>query len=159
MRNKIFLVLILICILSCAKAASVKKEDLAQDFTLSTIDGANISLSDYKGKKSVLVVFWATWCPYCVEEIPALNKMKGKYYDGIEILGINIKESPEKVGNFVKERNMKYTILLDSAGEVARKYGVSGIPMNILIDRDWKIIYKGHSIEECEESWQRQLQR
>lgn len=145
-----FIVLLsLISVFGCSRAVSVEKDELAPDFTLSSIEGATISLSDYRDKKPVLAVFWATWCPFCVEEILVLNKISGEY-ENLVVLGINIKESLEKVSGFARTKWMNYTILLDSTGSVAQDYGVRGIPTNVLIDKDGKILYKGHSIEECE---------
>lgn len=147
--HRFLLLIILFGIVGCSQAVSVEENELAEDFTLNRIDGKRISLSDFRDKKLVLAVFWATWCPYCVEEIPILNQMVDEYKDKVEILGIDIKENAEKVNSFSEKKGVKYTILLDTNGEIAKKYGVLGIPTNVLIDKDGKILYKGHSIEEC----------
>lgn len=145
---RLSIVLVLVGILGCSQAVSVDEKGIAPDFTLSSIDGGQVSLSDFRGQKDVLAVFWATWCPYCVEEIPSLNKMaeEGK----VTVLGIDIKEGLEKVSSFAQKKEIKYKILLDPDGNVAQGYGVVGIPLNVLIDKEGRIIYKGHSIEEVE---------
>ena len=117
-------------------AAPDKGGKVAADFTLETLDGNSVTFSDLKGKKAALVVFWTTWCPYCVQEVPELNKLQEKLGDkGLEILAIDIKESKNKLDSFVKKQGVKYKVLLDKDGSVAQKYNVYGIPANFLIDK------------------------
>ena len=117
------------------------------DFTLQNLKGENIKLSDLAGQKVILLNFWTTWCPYCVKEIPELKKYYSEYKDkGLEILAINIQETPNQVKNFISKRNVDYPILLDKDGSVANQYGVRGIPTNYLISKDGMIIFSGHSL-------------
>jgi peroxiredoxin len=128
---------------------SVLANEITPEFSLNNLDGAKVSLTDYQNKSMVLVVFWATWCPSCRAEIPELNKMAEQYKDKLEILGINIKETPKKITDFKVKNTINYQILLDAKGDVAQKYKVVGIPTNILIDKDGKIIYNGYNLEDC----------
>lgn len=120
------------------------KEGTAKDFTLKNLSDKDISLKDYKDKKVVLLVFWAIWCQYCVQEIPEIKKlkeeMKGKDF---EVLAIDIQESKEKLKSFAEKKDIKYEILLDSKGDVARSYNVEGIPDNIVIDKNGNIKHRG----------------
>lgn len=150
-KINIFLVILIFCCMGLIRTLHADNE-IAQDFTLDSLDKTKVSLSDFKNKSMVLAVFWATWCPFCVEEIPELNKMANEYKEKVEILGINIKEASKKVSDFSKKKGIKYTILFDTKGETAQKYKVVGIPMNVLIDKDGKILYSGHSLEECKKS-------
>lgn len=143
-------ILIFIIAAGCSQTSVVTTEnEIAPEFTLNSINNVKISLADYKNKTPVLVVFWATWCPFCVEEIPELNKMADEYKDKINILAIDVKEDIKKVSEFAKRKNIKYTVLLDPNGEITGKYEIIGIPTNILIDKEGKILYKGNSLEEC----------
>jgi len=126
------------------KAATTGTSQAAPDFKLKDISGKEVKLSDYKGKKAVLLVFWATWCVYCRQEIPELIALQEQCKSkNLEILGINIQEEAGKVKPFLEKSKVNYTILLDIKGEVARAYEVKGIPMNILVDQKGNVIYGG----------------
>lgn len=146
---RLSIILVLVGILGCSQAGSVEEKGIAPEFSLKATDGSQIGLSDFRGRENVLAVFWATWCPYCIEEIPDLNKIvdTGK----VKVLGIDVKEDAGGVKSFAQKKGIKYNILIDADGKVAQEYGVVGIPLNVLIDKEGKIIYKGHSIEEVEE--------
>lgn len=106
----------------------------APDFTLTDIQGQNITLKNYQGK-TVLIVFWAISCPVCVDEIPELIKLFNEYKDKkFALLGINIKESPSKVKPFAQDKVIPYPVLLDQTQEVTRLYGVGVTPTNFIID-------------------------
>jgi len=111
----------------------------APDFKLKTLDGKEVSLSDYRGKV-VLINFWATWCPPCREEMPLFERVYKKYRDkGFEILAISTDTSTEPVKKFVKEYKLSFLILMD-ADNVSGLYGIQGLPTSFLIDREGKIV-------------------
>lgn len=108
----------------------------ALDFTLQTLDGARASLSDYRGQV-VLVNFWATWCPPCRAEIPALEAAHQAHRDdGLVILGVSVEDPPELIELFLREVDITYPILLDRNGTVYRAYRAPGLPTTVLVDRD-----------------------
>jgi peroxiredoxin len=114
-------------------------EEKAPDFSLKDLSDKQVQLKDFQGKKVVLLVFWATWCHYCVQEIPELKNLYNEFKDkDFEILAINIQESKEKVKSFVNKNEIKYTVLLDD-GTIAKKYNIYGIPTNIIIDKKGNI--------------------
>ena len=126
------------------------KENSSEDFSLKDLTGKKVALKDFKEKKVVLLVFFATWCHYCVQEIPELKKMQDEYKDkDLMILAIDIKESNSKVDSFRVKHDINYTILLDSDALVAKKYKVTGIPSNIVIDKDGSVKYNGYVIDEA----------
>ena len=114
----------------------------APDFTLTSLSsGKNVSLSDYAGKP-VILVFGAAWCPYCEEEVPALNTVYKKYKDrGLVILAINLGDSRSKVSNYKSSHQIAYPILLDTKSTLEQQYRVSGIPLHYMINADGKITY------------------
>ena len=117
----------------------------AADFTLPDLDGQPVALNQFLGKKPVLLVFWATWCPECKAAIPEINAMAtGPLAAKLQVLGLDFRESREKVANAVKARGIRYPMLLDEKGQVARAYGVVGIPTYVLIGRDGKVVYREH---------------
>jgi peroxiredoxin len=104
-----------------------------------------VALGRFLGKKPVLLVFWATWCPECKAAIPEINAMTKEPLAGkVQILGLAFRESREKVANAVKARGIRYPVLLDERGQVARAYGVVGIPTYVLIDRRGNVAYREH---------------
>lgn len=108
----------------------------ALDFTLQTLDGTRASLSDYRGQV-VLVNFWATWCPPCRAEIPALEAAyKTHRDDGLVILGVSVEDPPELIELFLEDFDITYPILLDRNGAVYRAYRAPGLPTTVLVDRD-----------------------
>jgi len=125
------------------QASASRQIPLAADFALKDLNGSDVTLSSFKGKK-VLLVFGATWCPYCVKEIPQLNAFYAKHKDlDVKIINIDIQESVAKVKSFVQKHNIKYTVVIDTDGKVAAQYNVYGIPSVFLIDENGMIKYSG----------------
>ena len=131
----------------CAESGAssgTKGSGTAPDFSLKTLEGSTVTLSQFSGQKSVLLVFGATWCPYCVKEIPELKEIYNNYKDkGLEVIYVDIQESAEKVGPFAEKHGIPYTVLLDEKGEVAASYNVYGIPHQVLISKDGTKMYEG----------------
>ena len=116
---------------------------LIADFTLQDLDGQPVSLGQFRGKKPVLLVFWATWCPECKAASPAINALQdGPIGEKMQILALDFRETRKKVAATVKSHGIRYPVLLDERGQVARAFGVVGIPTYILIGRDGTIVYR-----------------
>jgi len=150
MRRFLFMgcVALLLCSfvnISCAQKTGVGVGDQAPDFTLKDANGNSVSLKEVISKnKATLLVFWASWCSYCFREVPELNRLNDSHKDrGLGIYGVNVGESARKVESAIKSKGMTYTILLDQTNKVASQYRVTGIPANILIDKDGVIKYRG----------------
>jgi peroxiredoxin len=125
-------------------AMRLKIGDKAPDFRLKDLrSGKNVSLSEYNGKKVVMLEFWATWCDICKREMPNLVKLQGAWGDkGFEILSIVL--PPEKgVKEIAAEKKLNYPVLMDSDLAVATKlYGLAGpIPLKVVIDHKGVIRY------------------
>ena len=132
-----------------ASAASTGTKEWV-DFTLKEPGGEQVSLGQFIGKKPVLLVFWATWCAICTEEVPVINKMHSEppTSGNLQILALDFMESEKKVNTFISSKKVAYPVLLDRRGRVARKYKVVGIPTYILLDRDGKVVYRDHTLPE-----------
>lgn len=111
--------------------------DTAVDFTLTTLDGQTVKLSDYRGKK-VLLNFWATWCPPCKVEMPHMEKFYKDYQDKqVVILGVNLahtESSVEDVQRFVKNYGLTFPIVSDEKGKISSRYQVVAYPTSYVID-------------------------
>lgn len=109
------------------------------DFTLRDPDGIPVSIGNLVGKKPILLLFWAAWCPLCREDIPAVNEIHRR--GDMEVVAVNVKESPKRVKGAIRSLGIRYPVLLDPDGDVARKYNVPGIPACIIIDKTGRIVY------------------
>ncbi len=114
----------------------------AADFALPTLDGTEVSLSQFSGQP-VLINFWASWCIPCRDEMPELIRAyEAHKAEGFMILGVNLTyaDSLPNVQKFVDEFNITFPLLLDTEGTVAlRLYQTPGIPTSIFIHRDGTI--------------------
>ena len=131
----ILVVLVAACSESGAAAPQgVNTGNVARDFTLETVEGSSVSLTDHRGQV-VLINFWATWCPPCRAEIPDLQSTYlERREDGFVVLGVNVEESRAQVQQFMDEVEMTYPALLDEGGEVLQTYRANGLPMSVLVD-------------------------
>ena len=125
--------------LSAGEASGGEVED-AVDFTLADLNDNPVSLSDHRGK-TVIVDFWATWCPPCLFQVPELNKLKAAHAeaDDVAILGVSVDvEGAEVVGPWVAEQGVEYTILLGDE-QLAREFGAVGFPTLAVVRPDGTI--------------------
>jgi peroxiredoxin len=132
-----------------AKASQVLATNDAEiekvDFTLKDLHNKPVTFSQLRGK-IVLVNFWATWCPPCRVEMPALDYLSTRFASqGLVILSIS-DEDPFKVGSFISPMKFHPTVLLDPGGKVHKQFHVEGIPHTFLFDRDGKLL--GVAIDE-----------
>ena len=113
----------------------------AKDFAL-TLDGRQIHLSDLRGKVVVLN-FWATWCPPCVEETPSLNQLQAKIApQGGMVLGVSVDEDPDAYQNFLHQYQVAFPTFRDPTKKIALDYGTSMYPDTYVIDRSGRIARK-----------------
>ena len=109
---------------------------VADDFTLATPSGGTFRLSEQRGKV-VLVNFWATWCPPCLEEMPAMERLWRRHRDaGFVLVAVSLDSDPKKVPPFVSEHKFSFQIAVDPKMKVADAYGVRALPSSFVIDRD-----------------------
>ncbi|MGO8720672.1 MAG: TlpA disulfide reductase family protein [Acidobacteriaceae bacterium] len=128
------------------------REKPAPSFTLKSVDGKTVSLSDYKGK-AVLLNFWATWCGPCKLEMPWLIDMQKKYASqGFTVLGISEDDgSTRAVSNFMAKMGVDYPVLMYD-DQMNKAYGgIDYLPTSYYIGRDGKVIVEaGGLISESE---------
>ena len=113
--------------------------DMAPEFEAKRLDSSTFRLSDYRGKKAVLIDFWATWCPPCVDEIPTIKRIADTYRDqGLEVVGVSLDREEKALRDFVKQENLNYVQVFDKekSQTISKSYGVWGIPSVFLIDKD-----------------------
>ncbi|NIM94935.1 MAG: redoxin domain-containing protein [Anaerolineales bacterium] len=109
----------------------------APDFTLELLDGGEVTLSDLRGKV-VVINLWASWCPPCKAEMPALQQVYEQNQErGLEVLAINTtyQDSEGDASSFVEEFGLTFPIPLDRSGQVARQYQLRALPSTFFVDR------------------------
>jgi thiol-disulfide isomerase/thioredoxin len=113
----------------------------APDFTLPTLSGVPVRLSDLRGKV-VLLNFWVTWCGSCRAEMPTIDALYQRYNKrGLEVLAVNLDvATTSKVQTSVGELGVTFRVGLDPSSVIARTYRVAGLPTTYLIDRTGKVV-------------------
>ncbi len=121
---------------------------LAPDFNLADASGKDVKLADLKGKL-VLVNFWATWCEGCQVEIPWFVEFQKKYASqGLVVVGISMDDDGWKsVKPWIKEKKVNYSIVIGNEG-LGKQYGLDGMPLTALVDREGRIADVHHGIVE-----------
>lgn|SRR5579871_664086 len=113
----------------------------APNFTLQTLDGKNLSLSDLRGK-AVLVNFWATWCGPCKIETPWLVEMQNQYGSaGLQVVGVAMDDSgKDDIEKFAKDMGVNYPVLIGKEAVGDAYGGVAALPESFFVGRDGKIV-------------------
>jgi peroxiredoxin len=118
----------------------IEERVFAVNFEAGSLDGETVNLDDHLGS-FVFLNFWATWCPPCREEMPAMERMQAEFSDlPFQILAVSVQEDTATVQHFIDEYGYTYPILLDPMGRTASHYGVRGLPTTYFIDRDGVVL-------------------
>jgi thiol-disulfide isomerase/thioredoxin len=125
----------------------IKLPGNAMELEGATLTGEKFDWASYRGKV-VLVDYWATWCGPCRQELPNVKKAYKKYHDqGFEVVGISLDEDPDKLQSFLNDQKIAWTTLFEPEEQhrgwshpMAVHYGVSAIPMAILVGKDGKVV-------------------
>ncbi len=150
---------IVLCLMVCGCGAEqqappstgLMQGQVAPDFTVKDIQGKEFTLSSLRSKTNVCLVFWATWCPYCISEVPKLKTFHEKYKpDQLRIVSVNVASNDPlpRVRAYRDKVKIPYPVLYDSEGIISRSYGVQGIPVSIVIDRKGIIRHRGFQLPE-----------
>lgn len=114
--------------------------DKAPDFKLKDIDNNEISLNELEKEKAVLI-FWASWCPYCIKEMESISfLLSNNQKDNIAIIPINVGEQIEVVKSFMMQNGYDFPVFLDKDSSVAKLYNIKAIPKMIFIDEEKNIL-------------------
>lgn len=114
----------------------------APEFTLPDLDGKPHALADYRGKVVVLN-FWATWCPPCRYEMPAMQRAWAKVRDeDIVFIGVDVGEDTDTVFTFLADYPVDFPLLLDEEAKVIEQYPVTGLPTTYIIDPQGRITHR-----------------
>ena len=125
-------------------ATSVNALELGQpapDFTLKSMTGTNLKLTEQRGK-IIVINFWASWCGPCRKEMPILQKFYDKYQDlGVSVWGVNVEQENQAGRDFLADLNLSFPILFDASNTISAMYQVEAMPTTIIVDRDGLVRY------------------
>ncbi len=152
-RAAALLLACLVAAMTCVQAANpglhggfsvAYKSPAAPHLRLKSVDGREFDLSTLKGRV-VVVNFWATWCPPCIEEMPTIqNLWDDTHGNGLDVLAVNVGEPVDVIQAFLDDFEPKLTfpILLDSHGEAFQTWKVRGLPKSFVVNKRGQIIYE-----------------
>jgi len=122
--------------------SALQKGSIAPDFSLQSLDGRTVSLSDFHGQ-TVILNFWASWCPPCKEEMPAIeNFYQNNASSKITVLSVNLTSQDsgkQSLQQFVQNYSLSFPILLDEKGAVGKLYQILTIPTSFIISPEGTI--------------------
>ena len=157
MMNKFYklcIVCLMVMSIACSPATGVSNDtgSLAANFSATDINGNPVALVDYLGKKSILLVFFADWCPPCRREIPQLIAIHNTYAErGLQVVAVSLDNARSILPDFIERNNINYTVWHDTNKTAAQVYEVVGIPTNILIDQEGTIVFRAHHVPSSKE--------
>ncbi len=146
-------------LLACSQQPLVSAGEPAPAFDFERLQGGRVTLQDLRGK-TLLLDFWATWCPPCVLEIPELNAVyEAHRQDGVELLAISVDgDEREELARWAEEHGIRYPVVLGNT-EVARAYGAYQFPFHVLVGPDGRVLERltpgFHDREELSELLER----
>jgi thiol-disulfide isomerase/thioredoxin len=113
--------------------------------TLEDLDGNAVDLSQYMGKKPVLLEFWATWCPLCRALEPQLAAAQKKYGDKLEVIivAVGVNQSPRKIKRHLARHALPGRVVWDGKGAAVRAFSAPGTSYVVLLDAKGRVIYTG----------------
>lgn len=144
--NKVVVLLAILFITTSVSAFTNASNAKVPMFSVTTVDGDIISSKAAMGKQPIYIVFWATWCPSCLREIPNLKAINEKFGDDIIFVAINVdrthfwynlttSESKKPVRAYLKKQGINYKVALDDDKVLAELFNVRGTPTQVLINK------------------------
>lgn len=157
MKNRVLAVLVLVCYLVSASAFALQR---APAWEAKGIDGKMISFDPQHLRRPAILLFWATWCPYCKALMPYVQKVYEAGSGHLDVYAIDIKEDPDAdpVAE-LRERKQTFTLVRDGDA-IADQYGVKGTPGLFLVDERGEIVYRrvgGDAPEKVESALREKL--
>jgi len=131
-------------VLLCS-AAAAEEARIAPDWTLQSVDGETVTLSEVAAEQPVIVLFWATWCPYCKSLMPHLQSVRLEYGDATRVLAVHFRDDEGDPVAFMERAGYDFTLLPDG-GEVAELNDAWGTPQVLVIDRDMTVRFNLYKV-------------
>src|ERR1700682_971605 len=133
----------LVCVIFFAiRERIVQEGDSAPDFSITTDNGRTITPANFGGKL-LLLNFWATWCPPCIEELPSHDQFQRQFANsGLVVLGVSVDKDEKAYRRFLSRVNVSFLTARDPENKINADYGTFKFPESYLINRDGKVVMK-----------------
>lgn len=144
-QSRFILVVALFTCSSFAYSAELISQK-APDFTLKSMAGKNLNLTEQRGNIIVLN-FWASWCGPCRKEMPILQKFHDKYSNlGVQVWGVNVEQENQAGRDFIKDIAVNFPIFFDASNTISAAYQVDAMPTTVIIDRAGQVrfVFRGY---------------
>ena len=125
------------------------EQRVAPDWTLRSSNGELVTLSEIAAEQPTIVLFWATWCPYCKALMPHLQSVRFEYGDKIRVLAVHFRDDKGDPVAFIENAGYDFTLLPDG-DEVAKLNGIWGTPGLMIIDRDTAIRFDLYTLPKID---------
>src|SRR5579863_3530163 len=132
--------------------SSALQDKTAPNFSLESLDGHIVALADYKGKKKLIIAYWASWCGPCRLEMPSLRRFYETYHNAnsdFEVLAISVDENERAAQAYAQEEKLPFPVLLDPHSQAADAFSVDAIPANFVIGKDGKVTYASTGLDQA----------
>ncbi|MDE0108211.1 MAG: TlpA disulfide reductase family protein [Bryobacterales bacterium] len=130
----------------------------APDFSATDLKGRPVVLSELRGRKAVVVDFWATWCAPCLESMPALQQVQEEFKERqVEIVAVNLGEDPGTVRGFVERHQYTFRVVADEDRAIGSRFGVAAIPAQVVVDANGLLAWVQVGYDSGKEGELRQL--
>lgn len=145
--RKLFVtVLFAFTILISTPSLALNIGEQAPDFTLKSMSGENLNLSEQRGN-IIVINFWASWCGPCRIEMPILQEFHDQYQDlGVAVWGVNVEQQNQAGIDYIRELGVDFPIFFDEKNELSATYNVEAMPTTVIIDRNGKVraVFRGY---------------
>jgi thiol-disulfide isomerase/thioredoxin len=133
----------------------INKGQIPPDFSIKTIEGNEIKLSDFKGNKPVLLYFWASWCPYCKQDLRIVKDIYPMYKDKVNFVAIDLdtNEDAELIANYKEKMGLSGIDFAQGDPKVLSDYAITHTTTKYAIGKNGMIIYKGSGVFS-KEQWE-----
>ena len=146
--------LVWLLIMPCLVSAVQQGQQLVP-FKGTDLEGKPIDLAQIVGKKPIMLVFWASWCPSCKTEVPKINQLAEKYRSrGMEFIAVNVgyNDSVERAQAFARKTGMTYPAIFDGSGKITERYMLQGVPTIIIADKKGTIRFRNFATPDISEA-------
>ncbi len=126
----------------------------SSDFSATDLQGRQVTLSEFRDHKVVVVDFWATWCAPCVMAMPKLQELHDEFKGReVEVLAVNLGEDPDLVRRFLERKKYTFRVVVDRKRVIGNRFGVRAIPALVVIDTDGRVgwIRVGYNPDRADE--------
>ena len=128
--------------------AGIDTGDIPPDFTITTIDGKELTLNSFRGEKPILLYFFASWCPYCSQDFDVVKGVYPKFADNVELLAIDLdlKENKEIIAEYRAKKGLTDVHFAQGKTSILSDYSITHTTTKYAIGKNGKILYKGSGV-------------